>query len=172
MAANAAGLKAAPSRGFIVGGVSAGGNLATVVGLLARDEKLSPPLTGLYLCIPVLLSPGAIPEKYKPLYRSYEQNKDAPILPKSAIDLFMGMHLFSRCFQILCYSPSNKNPYARIRVLSISTYHTTLITASKTTTNPIPYPTSSTSSPTRKATVVYHQSTSRSAAWILCVTRL
>jgi acetyl esterase/lipase len=172
VATNAASLKADPARGFIVGGVSAGGNLAAVVGLLARDGKLSPPLTGLYLCIPVLLSPEAVPEKYKPLFRSYEQNKDAPILPKSAMDLFMGMHLLSCCLKTLCCSPLNESASARKRVRSVSTQHSTLTTAHKITTNPTTYPTSLTSSPTRKARVDYHQSTSKSAAWIPCATRL
>ncbi|OCL07465.1 hypothetical protein AOQ84DRAFT_222850 [Glonium stellatum] len=36
-------------RGFIVGGVFAGGNLACVAAHLARDEKLFPPLTGVWL---------------------------------------------------------------------------------------------------------------------------
>ena len=40
-------LGADPSKGFIVCGTSAGGNLTDVVAHLARDEKLNPPLTGL-----------------------------------------------------------------------------------------------------------------------------
>ena len=46
-------LPADPKQGFIVGGASAGGNLAAVVSQLGRDEGLSPPLTGQYLCVPV-----------------------------------------------------------------------------------------------------------------------
>lgn len=44
-----------PLQGFVVGGASAGGNLAAVVCQLGRDEGLSPPLTGQYLCVPALL---------------------------------------------------------------------------------------------------------------------
>ena len=40
-------LKADPSKGFLVGGTSAGGNLTDVVAHQARDEGLTPPLTGL-----------------------------------------------------------------------------------------------------------------------------
>lgn len=47
VAANAEKLRATPSEGFIIGGTSAGGNLTDVCGHLARDEKLSPPLTGM-----------------------------------------------------------------------------------------------------------------------------
>jgi acetyl esterase/lipase len=91
VAAHAKDINVDPSKGFIVGGTSAGGNLSAVMGLLARDHELSPPLTGLYLCIPAVLSDDVVPEKYAPLYLSYEQNRDAPILPVSAIKLFMGI---------------------------------------------------------------------------------
>ncbi|TKA74431.1 hypothetical protein B0A49_02859 [Cryomyces minteri] len=87
-AAHASELNADPSKGFVVGGISAGGNMAAVCGHLARDEKLSPPLTGLFLSIPALLPKEAVPEKYKSKYLSLEQNKNAAILSERAIDLF------------------------------------------------------------------------------------
>ena len=88
-AANAKSFGADPSLGFVVGGTSAGGNLTAVLSHLARDEKLSPPLTGQYLSIPALLPPAVVPEKYKEFHLSSEQNKSAPILPQAAIDMFM-----------------------------------------------------------------------------------
>lgn len=48
-------LPADPRQGFIVGGASAGGNLSAVVCQLGRDNGLTPPLTGQYLCVPALL---------------------------------------------------------------------------------------------------------------------
>ncbi|OCK74006.1 hypothetical protein K432DRAFT_410225 [Lepidopterella palustris CBS 459.81] len=88
-AANAAQtLKADPSQGFLVGGTSAGGNLAAVMGLAARDAKLSPPITGLALSVPNIVHHEAVPEKYKPLYQSYEQNKDAAILGQATMNFF------------------------------------------------------------------------------------
>ncbi|KAH7336299.1 Alpha/Beta hydrolase protein [Rhexocercosporidium sp. MPI-PUGE-AT-0058] len=77
-----------PKKGFLVGGISAGGNFGTIVTHLYRDENLSPPLTGAYLSIPACITPETVPEKYKSLYLSREQNKDAPILGQSTIDLF------------------------------------------------------------------------------------
>lgn len=80
-----------PSAGFVVGGTSAGGNISAVLSILARDEKLAPPLTGQYLAIPAL-TPGKnyVPEKYQHLYLSMEQNAHGvPILPRAAIDMFM-----------------------------------------------------------------------------------
>lgn len=90
-AAKAADFGADPSQGFIVGGTSAGGNLSAVLSLLARDEKLSPPLTGQYLAIPAV-TPGReyVPAKYQHMYLSMSQNASGvPILPKAAIDMFM-----------------------------------------------------------------------------------
>jgi acetyl esterase/lipase len=55
-AANASKLGADPSKGFIVGGISVGGNLASVVSHLAKNKKLSPPLIGIWLDEPNLVT--------------------------------------------------------------------------------------------------------------------
>jgi len=77
-----------PSVGFIVGGTSAGGNIAAILTHLARDAKLSPPLTGQYLAVPLVVPPSRVPVKYKEWFLSYEQNKNAPVLPVAAISMF------------------------------------------------------------------------------------
>lgn len=87
---DAASLNADPSKGFVLGGSSAGGSMTAVIGLLARDEKLSPPLTGLCILVPVLLDSRAISEKYKHVIKSYEQNRDAPVLNEKITVLFLG----------------------------------------------------------------------------------
>ena len=78
-----------PSKGFIVGGTSAGGNLTAVLSHQARDEGLSPPLTGQYLAIPAVGSGDLIPEQYRDRNFSMEQNAKAPVLGTAAIDMFM-----------------------------------------------------------------------------------
>ncbi|TLD29570.1 hypothetical protein E2P81_ATG05864 [Venturia nashicola] len=99
-AANASKIGADPSKGFIVGGTSAGGNLAAVVSHLARDEKLSPPITGVALLIPVLTDHNMtdFPEEYKHELVSYQQNENAPILGRASMDMFMK-----------AYKPDNKS---------------------------------------------------------------
>lgn len=78
--------------GFLVSGVSAGGNIAASMALLARDNKLEPKLTGTFLSIPVTVSPEMeLPDKYAPLWLSREQNKDAPILNGTLLDFMMGI---------------------------------------------------------------------------------
>jgi hypothetical protein len=59
-----------------------------VVSHLYRDDKLSPPLTGAYLSIPVCIAPEFVPAKYKDVYLSREQNENAPILHKENMNFF------------------------------------------------------------------------------------
>jgi len=86
LAENASSIGADPSAGFILGGISAGGNLTAVVAQKALDEKLSPPLTGLWVCIPVLLNEQTVPEKYKHRWFSRKQNENSPIFNGAAIE--------------------------------------------------------------------------------------
>lgn len=92
VAANPEKLQAGLTKGFIIAGVSAGANMAAVVAHLARDEKLSPPLTG------QLLSQGTyfsrkhldfVPKEFHAEYTSDIDNKDAAIInSKSAEFIF------------------------------------------------------------------------------------
>ncbi|PVH70424.1 Alpha/beta hydrolase fold-3 [Cadophora sp. DSE1049] len=85
-AANAKSWGANTSVGFVIGGKSAGANITAVLAHLARDEKLYPPLTGQYMAIPPVLPNAKVPEKYQP----YAQNKNAPVFPVAAIEMFFG----------------------------------------------------------------------------------
>lgn len=76
------------AKGFVVAGVSAGANIACVISHLARDERMTPPLTGVWLSIPCLLEPEAVPAKWKAEYTSRAENKNAPILSASSMALF------------------------------------------------------------------------------------
>ncbi|KNG85325.1 lipase/esterase [Aspergillus nomiae NRRL 13137] len=78
IAANASALDADLTKGFVLGGGSAGGNLAIVTAHRAVKEKLSPPITGVLASIPVCMSQETVPEKYKELWVSREQNGYAP----------------------------------------------------------------------------------------------
>lgn len=73
-AQHASELGADPSRGFIIGGGSAGANITAVLTHIARDEHLSPPLTGQYLGVPAImcfLPPSHIPARYRSEYLSH-----------------------------------------------------------------------------------------------------
>ncbi|KAL0576439.1 hypothetical protein V5O48_005544 [Marasmius crinis-equi] len=81
-------------KGFIVGGSSAGGNLAAVLAHLARDDAFfkDKPVTGQLLHIPPVIHYDAVPEKYKSSLLSLEQNKDAPTLGKEHLITMMSLY--------------------------------------------------------------------------------
>ncbi|GAB7350765.1 hypothetical protein MBLNU459_g1309t1 [Dothideomycetes sp. NU459] len=84
---NAASLGADPAVGFVLGGVSAGGNLTAVIAQQAQDSGFSPPLTGLWLCVPLVFADASlVPPQYRDEWFAHEQNAHAPILDKDAVD--------------------------------------------------------------------------------------
>ncbi|KAF9269815.1 hypothetical protein L218DRAFT_291499 [Marasmius fiardii PR-910] len=78
-------------KGFIIGGQSAGGNLAAVATWMARDDPFfkNTPVTGQLLQVPAVVHYQAVPEKYKSSLLSLEQNRDAPILNRESVDKFL-----------------------------------------------------------------------------------
>ncbi|KAI9039825.1 alpha/beta hydrolase [Aspergillus affinis] len=78
IAANASTLDADLTKGFVIGGASAGGNLSIVAAHRSVKDNLSPPITGVVASIPVCMSEETVPEKYKDLWVSREQNANAP----------------------------------------------------------------------------------------------
>ncbi|KAL2858573.1 Alpha/Beta hydrolase protein [Aspergillus pseudoustus] len=80
-------LGADPSKGFIIGGLSAGGNLTAVTAQRAVKEKLSPPLTGIWVSIPVVAAKAdGIPEQYRDDWVSRTQNINSPILDPGDVE--------------------------------------------------------------------------------------
>ncbi|ESK83027.1 esterase lipase [Moniliophthora roreri MCA 2997] len=94
VASHAGEFSAALSKGFIVAGASAGGNLAAVLSHLTRDDPFfkDTPLTGQALLFPILIHKDAYPEKHRSSLLSLEQNKDAPILTKAGIEMFLRLY--------------------------------------------------------------------------------
>lgn len=88
-ASNASSLGADASKGFIIGGTSAGANITCVLSHQARDEGLTTPLTGVWLNVPLVAQQDVFPEKYRGIHTSADQNSGAPVLDKVAVDFFM-----------------------------------------------------------------------------------
>jgi acetyl esterase/lipase len=84
--AHALELGADPSQGIIMGGTSAGASLTAVCARKAQIEPLAYPLTGQWLNAPPVLSKHQVPEKWRHLHISMQQNEHAPILPSSALE--------------------------------------------------------------------------------------
>ncbi|TID22951.1 Hormone-sensitive lipase [Venturia nashicola] len=79
-----------PSKGFIVGGISAGGNLTAVTVARSLKTPLKYKITGVWLAVPCLLDASIVPEEYKHLFFSREQNKNAPLMGVDGVDAFNG----------------------------------------------------------------------------------
>lgn len=62
-----------PQKGFLMGGVSAGGALTAAFSRIFQDSPLAFPLTGQWLCIPSVMDPPIVPEKYRSYHISSEQ---------------------------------------------------------------------------------------------------
>ncbi|KAM5361671.1 hypothetical protein ACJZ2D_012948 [Fusarium nematophilum] len=83
--------QADPKAGFIVGGTSSGAHLACVSSHLAQSNNLVPPLTGQFLSAGGFLPHSRVPDKYRPLYLSWEQNKDAPTVNRTFMEKFQSV---------------------------------------------------------------------------------
>ncbi|KAF2799602.1 alpha/beta-hydrolase [Melanomma pulvis-pyrius CBS 109.77] len=86
---NASSLGADLTKGFILFGGSAGANLAAVATQNWVSSKSSPPITGVSLTVPVILSEEIVPKAYEHLWFSMEQNQDALVLNKEAHAYYM-----------------------------------------------------------------------------------
>ena len=107
-AAHAEKWRADLSVGFVVGGSSAGGNLAAVLAHMARDEHLLPPLTGQYLAVPLVCTEAKMPERYRERFFSYSQNsgRSLTLLYSYSTDRRL------RCAELL--RGRNRNVYGRL----------------------------------------------------------
>lgn len=81
---NAESLGADLSTGFIVGGTSAGASMTAVVAQKWVTQAVSPSMTGLWLNMPHVIESNYVPEKYKELWFSRDQNADSFLLNKTA----------------------------------------------------------------------------------------
>jgi acetyl esterase/lipase len=94
IAKNAEGeMRAHPDSGFIIGGYSAGATVSVVLSHLARDEKLQPPLTGVWnSCGSCRLVDGqkmGIEYDMRLLSRQQEEMKNDPLLSADMQKLFL-----------------------------------------------------------------------------------
>jgi len=85
-------LSASLSKGFIVGGMSSGGNLTAVITHRARDDPFfaDKKITGQILMIPTVLHLDGYPTEYKSELLSLEQNRDSPLLGETDLRRLFG----------------------------------------------------------------------------------
>ncbi|KAJ5120918.1 Alpha/Beta hydrolase protein [Penicillium bovifimosum] len=107
LSTNASSLGADLSRGFIIGGSSAGANLSISTAHRAKRENLSPPITGVLASVPPCMTEETVPSKYKDLWLSHEQNALSPVC--SAKDIEAWMKLFKPDYLSVDFSPLNSD---------------------------------------------------------------
>ena len=85
---------------------------------LAKDEELSPPLTGIYLNYPITVGPDVVPEDLKKDYQAFEQNANAAgLLNRGSIMGILGTSIIisSRTFfidsPVAIYNPDQKSQF-------------------------------------------------------------
>ncbi|KAF7543144.1 hypothetical protein G7Z17_g10969 [Cylindrodendrum hubeiense] len=90
-----------PKKGFLIGGESSGADIVLAVSHLCRDDKMSPPLTGVFAPIPSGANESTIPEQYRKHFFSKEQNANAPLFSTESLN-----------FVHANYQPDEKSPLA------------------------------------------------------------
>ncbi|KAL2824970.1 Alpha/Beta hydrolase protein [Aspergillus pseudoustus] len=80
------------AAGLIIGGTSAGGNIASAVLYLNRDQENVIPVTGQFLSVAPLLPSPVVPEKYREAYRSAEGSWAYDIPPPEMVHSFLSAY--------------------------------------------------------------------------------
>ncbi|KAJ3492996.1 hypothetical protein NLG97_g5012 [Lecanicillium saksenae] len=79
-------------KGFVLGGTSAGANFTSGIAHYARDEGLTPKLTGVVFLAGSFCHPDARPAKYADRILSVDEVTDAPGLTRKSIDYFAALY--------------------------------------------------------------------------------
>ncbi|CAG9974343.1 unnamed protein product [Clonostachys byssicola] len=74
------------NKGFVVGGMSAGANLSAVFAQQWVSSAKSPSIGGVWLNVPLLFVDEIVPDDQRELWISKEQNAEAIIINKEAMD--------------------------------------------------------------------------------------
>ncbi|KKY24400.1 putative lipase 2 [Phaeomoniella chlamydospora] len=84
-------LNADPTLGFLITGTSAGACFCVTLSHLARDNDLTPPLTGVHLSCGVMLPPTHCPPEYLPYHQSHSRDSD-PVLTSAVHSTFQRIY--------------------------------------------------------------------------------
>ena len=78
-----------PKKMYTIGG-SAGGALALqICNAVLKDNSLKDSIQGVIAMVPATTHPDNIPDKYKPMHKSYDENKEGvPIIDRNSMDIF------------------------------------------------------------------------------------
>lgn len=79
------------TKGFIVGGTSAGGNFTSGIAHLYAKDEIQPPITGVVFLASNFCHPDARPARYLDRLLSVDEVIDAPGFNRTSIDHFSSM---------------------------------------------------------------------------------
>ncbi|KAI5357939.1 Putative alpha/beta hydrolase-3 [Septoria linicola] len=102
-------LAADPTRGFVIGGVSAGAAISAVLSRKFQENSIAYPLTGQWLAVPSLMHEGCCPPTFASRYISLEQNSSSPGLSKESRDMMMDAVRWDKASE-LRYAANSKTP--------------------------------------------------------------
>lgn len=74
---------------YTTGGSAGGGLALTIANQVIRDPKLKGSLKGIAANVPTTVHFDNVPEKYKSIYKAYDDNaKDVPVIDKESMEIF------------------------------------------------------------------------------------
>jgi acetyl esterase/lipase len=82
--------RADPTKGLIIGGSSAGGNISAVLAHKARKEGVK--VTGQWLSCPYIIPASVLPAKYRDGFVSMAENNDDPVIGPMPPERESGMY--------------------------------------------------------------------------------
>lgn len=87
---NASSIGGDPNKMYTIGG-SAGGALALqICNAVLKDSSLKDSIKGVIAMVPASIHPDNVPDKYKSMYKSYDENKEGvPIIDRASMDIFI-----------------------------------------------------------------------------------
>lgn len=87
--ANANSIGGDPNKFYTIGASAGGGLALQVANQVLRDSKLKGSLKGIAACVPFVVHPDNVPQKYQAEYKSYTENgKGVPIIDRDSMDIF------------------------------------------------------------------------------------
>ena len=71
-------------------GASVGGGLAISLALKLIEHNLRERIAGVVALAPSVVHPDFVPEKFKPMFKAYEENAEGPLIDREAMYVFYG----------------------------------------------------------------------------------
>lgn len=86
---NASSIGGDSNRMYTIGGSAGGGLALEICNAVLKDSALKSSIKGVVAMVPITVHPDNVPEKYKSLYKAYDENKSGvPIIDRNSMEIF------------------------------------------------------------------------------------